>query len=202
LPSNLPVKGNRIAYDTEVPGFGVRNTAAGAQSFILNYRTRAGRERRYTIGAFPDWTAKVAREEARRLRALIDLGGDPLADIQAGHDAPTVADLCRRYEDEHLPRKRPRSAEEDRILIRTRILPALGSIKVADVTYDHIDGLHRKITKQGKPYRANRTVALLSKMFSLASTKWRLRSDNPCRGIERNPEPPRERYYLAKSWRG
>jgi integrase len=194
LPRNLPATGNRITYDADVRGLGIRTTASGAQSFILNYRTRGGRERRFTIGAFPDWSVKAAREEARRLRALIDLGGDPLAEIQAGRDAPTVADLCRRYEDEHLPRKRPRSAEEDRILIRTRILPAFGSIKVANVTYSDIDGLHREITKEGKPYRANRTIALLSKMFSLASTKWKLRPDNPCRGIERNQEQPRERY--------
>jgi integrase len=196
-PSKLPAKGNRITYDTEVPGFGIRTTTAGAQSFILNYRTRAGRERRFTIGAFPDWSVKAAREEARRLRASIDLGGDPLADIQIDRDAPTIAALCRRYEEEHLPRKRPRSAEEDRILIRTRILPALGSLKVNAVTFSDIDGLHRKITKEGKPYRANRTVALLSKMFSLASTKWHMRPDNPCRGVERNPEQPRERYLSS-----
>jgi hypothetical protein len=42
-------------------GFGCRITAAGALSFILNYLTRAGRERRYTIGEFPSWkTAVVA----------------------------------------------------------------------------------------------------------------------------------------------
>jgi hypothetical protein len=41
----LPVRGNRIAYDTDVKGFGVRITAAGARAFVLNYRTRAGRDR-------------------------------------------------------------------------------------------------------------------------------------------------------------
>ena len=50
-----PARGNRITYDTAVKGFGCRVTAAGARAFILNYRTNAGRERRYTIGAFPDW---------------------------------------------------------------------------------------------------------------------------------------------------
>ena len=44
---------NRITYDTNVPGFGVRITSAGAVSFVLNYRRKAdGLERRYTIGAF------------------------------------------------------------------------------------------------------------------------------------------------------
>ena len=36
-------------------------------------------------------------------------------------------------------------------------------------------------------------MALLSKMFSLA-IKWRMRTDNPCRGVERNPENKRTRY--------
>jgi integrase len=189
----VPAKGNRITYDSEVRGFGVRTTTAGAQAFILNYRTRGGRERRFTIGAIPDWSVATARAEARRLRAEIDWGGDPLAAVQEVRDAPTVADLCRRYEEEHLPRKRPRSAQEDRDLIRTRILPALGTKKVADVDYTDIDKLHRKITKEGKPIRANRTVSLLSKLFTL-SIKWRMRPDNPAKGIERNAEPPRERY--------
>lgn len=38
-----PDKGQRITYDRDVKGFGVRVTAAGARSFILNYRTRSGR---------------------------------------------------------------------------------------------------------------------------------------------------------------
>ena len=47
-----PLNGNRIAYDEEVKGFGVRVTAAGAKAFILNYRAE-GRERRITLGSFP-----------------------------------------------------------------------------------------------------------------------------------------------------
>jgi integrase len=188
-----PSKGNKITYDNTVQGFGIRVTATGAKSFILNYWIK-GRERRYTIGTFPDWRVSAAREQARRLRASVDLGDDPLAKEQSDRKAPTVAELCERYIDEHLPKKRPRSQQEDRDLIRTRILPALGGHKVADVSYDDVSALHRKITKEKRPVRANRTVALLSKLFSLASTKWKLRPDNPAKGIDRNPEQPRERY--------
>jgi len=39
-----PDKGNRIAYDDIVKGFGCRVTAAGARSFVLNYLTKSGRE--------------------------------------------------------------------------------------------------------------------------------------------------------------
>ena len=106
-----PVRGNRVTYDDPVKGFGARVTAAGARAFVLNYVTKAGRERRYTIGQFPDWQTTAARSRARELRRLIDDGGDPLADIEAERSAPTVNELCDRFEQEHLPRKRPGTAE-------------------------------------------------------------------------------------------
>ena len=34
-----PKRGNKVYYDSEVKGFGCRVTAAGARSFVLNYRT-------------------------------------------------------------------------------------------------------------------------------------------------------------------
>src|SRR3954454_23874473 len=82
-----PEKGNRITYfpaavlqGTQVPrGFGVRVTASGAKSFIMNYRIK-GEEYRYTIGPYPDWSALKAVREARILRQRIDRGENPLKD--------------------------------------------------------------------------------------------------------------------------
>ena len=34
-------------------------------------------------------------------------------------------------------------------------------------------------------------------MFTLASTRWRWRADNPCHGVERNQEVKRARYLTA-----
>lgn len=48
----VPGKGAVITYDAEVPGFGIRVTAKGRRSFVLNYIV-AGCERRMTIGDFP-----------------------------------------------------------------------------------------------------------------------------------------------------
>jgi integrase len=193
-----PAKGNRRVPDSEVSGLYAQVTAAGRRGWVLRYRFH-GIETLYTIGDYPDWNTAAARAEARRLKRLVDQGINPKADRDADRDAPTVADLARRYEDEHLPGKRPRSANEDRALLRDYILPALGKLKVAAVTQADIRKLHRDITRAGKPIRANRVLACVRTMFNLAmSPDWNMRADNPARGgtggIARNPEDGRERF--------
>jgi integrase len=188
-----PAEGNKVHYDDEVPGFGARVTSAGTRSFVLNYLTKGGRERRITIGSCADWTCTEARTEAKRLRHIVDQGGDPLADIQDARAAPTVAELADRFEQEHLSRKRASTARGYRHMLAAYIRPALGHLKVAEVTFSDVDALHRKITKSGSPYAGNRVVAVLSKMFSSAM-RWNMRETNPAKGIERNLEHHRRRY--------
>ena len=81
----IPKAGNRVHYfpgavlqGAAAPrGFGVRITAAGVRSFVMNYRI-AHRERRYTIGQYPDWSVLAAVKVARELGQRIDCGEDPL----------------------------------------------------------------------------------------------------------------------------
>jgi integrase len=192
-------KAQRIDYDTEVKGFGLRVTKGGARSFILNYRVH-GVERRYTIGSFPDWGVSAAREEAKRLKRLVDQGRDPMGERHEDRAAPTVNELLDRYLVEHAPRKRERSRQEDESLIRQWIRPDLGNKRVADLRHVDVERLHRKITAHGTPTRANRTAALLSKAFSLA-VRWEMRPDNPAKGIERNTEEKRNRYLAGDELR-
>ena len=96
-----------LIWDQDVKGFASRATAAGSRAFILNYRRKSdGRERRWTVGCYPDWGTGAAREEAKRLKRLIDGGADPVGEQQGLRGAPTVTDLCDRFEAEYLPRKR------------------------------------------------------------------------------------------------
>lgn len=189
-----PAKGNRIIYDEIVPGFGVRVTAGGTRSFILNYWVE-GRERRMTIGQFPSWTAASGRKQAQRLKRDIDLGVDPLAEHNEKRSAPTIRQLFERYEREHLPTKSERSAADDRSMWRNDILPVLGSIKVAAIEPHQCDALHRKISRD-RPVRANRVLEVLRKALNLA-IRWGWIERNPASGCRRNPEQKRHR-YLAR----
>jgi integrase len=193
-----PAKGNKIHYDDELPGFGCRVTAAGARAYVLNYVVKSsGRERRITIGQFPDWSTGAARAKARELRRGVDNGADPLADIEAERAAPTVVELIDRFEQEHLPRKSESTAEDYSCMLRVWVRPHFGAhMKVAGVVFEDIDRLHRKITRAGFEYRANGVIRVLSKMFSLA-VRWGMRDDNPCKGVERNVEHHRRRYLVG-----
>lgn len=193
LPS--PTSGNRITYDTEIKGFGLRVTVKGAQAFVLNYRV-GGRERRYTIGAYPDWSVAAAREEAKRLKRLVDHGHDPMGERHAYRAIPTVADLAGRYLEEYAVRKVPRAQKDDRAMLEKLVLPMIGQIKVHEVRREDIDRLHREVSLT-RPVRANRMAQLLSKMFNLG-IRWEYRSDNPVKGIHRNAEHKRTRYLSSE----
>ena len=65
------------------------------------------------------------------------------------------------------------------------------STPIDKITVKQVEKLH--ISLSDTPYQANRVLALLSTMFNLA-VKWGLLDKNPCKGIEKFSETPRERY--------
>jgi integrase len=188
-----PAKGNVLKYDSEVKGFAGRVTAAGSKSLVLNYRRKAdGVERRMTIGDWPDWSVPAGREEAKRLKREIDGGKDPLGEAQAMREAPDVAALAERYKAEHVAKLSPASIRDYGSILANDVLPMLGKRKVASVEREHIERLHATISKRA-PARANRTLAIVASMFQKA-IDWKLRPDNPAKGIKKNREENRERY--------
>jgi integrase len=190
-----PASGNRIYYDEQVGGFGVRVTAGGAISFILTYWTR-GRQRRHTIGRHPEMNATAAREEAIRLRDEIRRGGDPLRDKELRREAPTIADLYNDYIERHAKiHLRPNTIRSAEGMATKHILPKIGHIKVADLTRRDVEELHNSV--KDAPYQANRVRALLSKMMNLAKA-WEWRDDNPCEGVPKFREEKRERWLSTQ----
>jgi len=194
-----PAAGTKNHPLGEPAGFGLRVTQAGAKAFVLRYRA-GRRERLLTIGSFPDWKIKAARERAAELKRLVDQGVDPLAQREAERTAPTMAELADRFLAQHASRRREASQRAAKNLLTLYVRPELGKSNVAAVRHADVEKLHRGIasgkltpSKRPAPYQANRCVALLSKMFALA-VKWEMRDDNPARGVEREPEEKRERF--------
>jgi integrase len=186
-----PKHGNEVTWDGEIPGFGVRITAAGVKSFVLSYRIH-GVKRRYTIGRCSEWSAKAARDEATELKKAIRNGQDPLSLKRQQSSEPTFNELTKQYLDEYAAKdKRPTSIRNDRQMINGLLIPRWSSIQIKAITKRDVDALHRSM--KATPYRANRLLSLLSKMFNLA-VEWGYRDDNPARGVEKYHEDRRERW--------
>ena len=207
----IPTDRERIVFDSDLPGFGVRVLPSGLKSFIVQYRNGEGRTRRLALGTYSEaFTVDQARKRATAELTKVGEGGDPSADRRADQVAETVEALAARYLTEYARRhKKPRSAEEDSRNVRLHVLPTLGARKVRALTRPDIEGLLVKLSvgPDGEPMlvRANRVHALLSKMLGLAE-EWKMRpaGSNPCRGIPKYRERKYERYLssaeVARLW--
>ena len=187
-----------FVWDSELKGLGVAIRPPstmhpeGSKTFVLRYRTLAGRDRRMTLGPYGVLTPDQARTMAGSVLAEVRAGRDPAANRSADRAAPTLADLADRYEAEYLPGKKPASQDHDRIALKLHIRPRLGAKKLAEITEREISRLHRGMEKT--PVMANRVLALLRNMFGLAR-RWRMfEGANPCADVKRYREKPRNRF--------
>jgi integrase len=197
-----PNRADQFLWDTDLKGFGLKVTPAGNKVYILQYRIggRGAPTKRVTIGRHGALTPEQARKEAARLSGAIVQGSDPAALRAAAKSAPRMTALAERFLKEHVATKtKPRTAIEYSRLIDSIIVPALGRKQVRDVTHADISRLHH--TQRATPYAANRSLAVLSKMFALAE-RWGERPDgsNPCRHVERYAERKRERMLSAEEF--
>jgi len=186
----------RLLFDRKVIGFGLKVSAGGAKTYFVQYRQGSGRaapKRRYTIGKHGSpWTVETARQEALRILGRVVGGANP-AEEKKLDPTQTVRRLAERFLEIHVAKKKPRTVQTYRALIERLILPELGTARVPDLTAVHIGTLHYKLRQTR--VTANRTVTLLSKMLAWGHRNgFPLPGDNPCRGLERYAERPRERF--------
>ena len=182
-----------IICDDELRGFALRVLPSGKRYYIVQYRIGT-RYRRMSLGQHGVLTTEKARTKAFGLLAAVKDGKDPAGDRQERRHALTVAELAQRFDKEHIAvRLKPGTTREYRRNLRRFILPAIGRLKVADVTKADIARLHHELRRI--PYQANRNLEVVSKMFNLAEL-WGLRPDgsNPRRHLKKYPEEKRERY--------
>jgi hypothetical protein len=156
------------------------------------------RQRFITIGTHgKPWTPETARRRAIELFGLIAGGGDPAGDRDSAKIALTLDAFAERYLREHTrPKKKPSSVADDERKLENHIKPALGRLRLTDITHSDVVKLHASM--QRKPIAANRCLALLSHMFTMAET-WSLAPENfnPCRRVERYREEAKERFLTT-----
>ena len=198
----LSVEKDTVFWDSEIPGFGIRVYASGVKVYIVQSRAD-GKSVRVTVGRHGVITADQARRRAVQIINRIKAGEEPVpmplsAKLAGG---PTVADLAARYMEEHIAvRCKPGTAGLARKTIDKYILPAFGKLPLAAVEREQVAALHARM--YGVPYAANRTVAILSRMFNRAEA-WGMvpEGSNPCGSVVRYRERKREMFLTEEEFR-
>lgn len=191
-----------FAWDTKTKGFGVRVNPRGTKTFVFCYRMAGGRLRWKTLGR----AGTVALDKARRL-AKADAGSvaggeDPLKQTDAARGALSVRAVADRWMEDFVSGKRkPATVRNYRQVLDAYILPAIGTLAMADVGQSDAVRLHESLRKT--PTQANRALATLSSLLGWSMKgggRYRPIGPNPCLGIEKYPERKRDRYLAAAEY--
>jgi integrase len=186
--ASLPTQRDRILFDSQLSGFGIRTTPAGTKIFVAQAYVN-GRKRRIGLGRHPDLSVSKARELA--LQALADMrrGADPVIERKArvraaAAGAMTMAALADKWLADHVvPKLKPRSAIEYSRLLTRRIKPALGHLTVAEIERDDVVRLH--VAMAQTPRLANFTVATVKTIINFGiDLGLRPPASNPARRIK------------------
>jgi integrase len=183
LPS--PASQDRIWWDEDLKGFGLKLTPAGRKVFLVQYRPAGDRRnpRKYTIGEYGSVTPHKARIEAQRVLADRAAGRDPQADKQTSKRrirSEQVAELAAEFIARHASQNRT-GAETARIFSR-EVLPYWGSWTVGEVRKRDVIALLDRIRERGSPIMANRVLAAVRKFFNWCIGRGILEV-SPCSGI-------------------
>src|SRR3990167_11423687 len=113
-------------WDTELKGFGVLVLPSGRKTYCIKYRNANRRQKHLKIGIHGQINAEEARTLAKKYIGDIARGEDPAAKKKENRESPVIKDLVQDYLERYATRKRLRSIEEDKKLLKNIILPALG----------------------------------------------------------------------------
>ena len=168
-------RGQFVAWDSKLSGFGCRVSQGGTKTFILKHRNR-----RITIGRYPIISLAGAREEAKRM----------LAEFMLGRLRPQSMSMQKAAElfiEEKSKSNRPSTvASYERLL--EKHFPFTGQLTAVS----HNDVVHRLNRLKATPAEYNHALTG-GKVFFNWCLKRRLVTENPFFGIAPNARQSRTR---------
>ncbi len=170
-------------WDEQTPGLCLRVSDTGKKVWVWRYRTLDGRQPRLTLG---DFSAKHglrwARDQVEEMRVRVRKGADPAAELRKAK-AQARAATVRTFDDladaylkaceagQWQPKKkrqRTRTIEDERGILRRHIRPAIGKLRLEDVTRPVVRKFLRSMVDRGIHAQTNRAQATVRQCFAFA----------------------------------
>lgn len=176
-------------------GFMIRVFPSGQKSwgFIYNFE---GKKKRMTFGNYPEMSLADARKLHSKALSILTNGKDPAQvkrnQLLEARMSQTVNELINEYLEKWAkPRKRSWK-EDERILIKD-VIPTWGKRKAKDILRRDVILLLDNILERGSPIIANRTLAVIRRMFNFAVER-SIIEVSPCHSVKApSKENKRER---------
>jgi len=189
---------DKIFFDDDLPGFGLRIRQGGSRTFIFRYQI-GDLQRRMNLGVANERTLSQARKTAEKLQARVKLGEDPAstkaeAKATAAHTFKAVAD---EYLQDQKPKWRPRTYPDVERHLLTHA-KGLHQLQLGKITRADIAKVHASVPGEG--VTANRVRVSLSGLFTWAIQRGRVDA-NPVTDSPRHEEVVRDRVLVPADLR-
>jgi integrase len=218
-----PEDREEFLWCSELRGFGARISPRGRVSFVIQYRTRQRRTRRYAFAVYGPATVEQARVKANKLLSAAHDGHDPSTARHEERSALTVAQVCERYleslrDGQVLTRfgraKRASTAAIDEGRISRHIVPLLGAKVASKITTGDVQRmvdaiatrktagvfktkLRGKAVVTGGAGTAARVAGLLGGIWTWARKRGYVSGQNPVCGVEKQQSGTKDRVLLT-----
>lgn len=178
--------------DGLTPGLYLVCQPTGVKSWAVRYRAD-NRTRKHTLGRYPSIDLASAREIARQTLSAVAAGRDPAAEkAEALRSSGDIKDAAKdrfealaalfveRYAKANTKEQTWRESER---LIATHVLPLWRTRRVQEIIKRDVVELMDAIVDRGAPVSANRTLAVIRRMFGWLVERGVLIT-NPCTDVK------------------
>lgn len=155
---------DKTIWDSELIGFGVRVRASGRKTFVVQHRIgtgRGARQKKFTLGSFPEVTPDQARADARQIIAKLHRQPELIVQEEEARKAATKRDVTVRELTERWYRtdarfsrikgptygqpRKPENMAIDWGRLERHVLPLIGNRPVASLKRKDIQAMHDDI---------------------------------------------------------
>jgi integrase len=160
---------DKIFFDDDMPGFGLRLRDGGKRTWIVQYRVGA-KQRRVTLGTTEKLDAEKARTEAKTALSKVNLGHDP--QLEKAEARAQAAVTLRSVVDSYLARYAAKRLKPSTLTDVERYLRrhwgALSRLPVQKVTRADVAARLAQIADESGGFAANRARTALSSLYAWA----------------------------------
>lgn len=190
-------EGSRTRFwDATEAGLGLYIYSNGRRVWFVDYRTRAGRQRRMTLAEIK--AVADARAAARRIKGAVVDGADPLTEKQGLRRGMTLAEYWETYLDHTRPRWKSRTAELYMDLWTRVLEPTFGRMKVETIKTADVATWHRR--QKDVPGRANIALRFLKAILNSAVAMELIPYPSPASRVKPFTAVARERFLSPEEF--